>query len=83
MDTRLYHITPKPIEGPEAAPAPDGKGRLIEAKHPSQALRHVAKEMLEVRVPTAVEAARLIRAGVKVEQINGADPDNPTPEIPF
>lgn len=68
MDTRMYYVRNKDKI--------DDKGRLVEASHPAQAFRHVARELLEVSLPTALEVARLMAAGVKPENANG--PVEPT-----
>jgi hypothetical protein len=49
----------------------DGKNhaRLVEATHPSNALRHVAEDVFEVAIPTQSELIALTKAGVEVEQI--------------
>lgn len=70
MDTRLYYVKRKDTVD---------KGRLVEASHPAQALRHVAKEILEVSVPTALEASKLIAEGVNPEDASA----KPLPEQPF
>lgn len=56
--TRLYIVTDK--EG--------GAERLIEATHPSHAVKYVADQMLTVRVASAHDAARLVGQGVSVEK---------------
>lgn len=68
MDTRLYLIRPKADPG--------ALGRLVEAKHPSQALRHVASDTFTIDLPSALEAAALVKRGVAVE-----DP-SAKPELP-
>jgi hypothetical protein len=68
MEKRLYLIRPKADPG--------SLGRLIEARHPSQALRHVARDAYEVSIPSAIKTAGLVKAGVPIE-----NPDAP-PELP-
>jgi hypothetical protein len=58
---RLYLV--KPTE-----PTPDGIVRLVAANHPSQALSHVARASFTVTVPTTMQVAELVAAGVKVEE---------------
>lgn len=78
METRLYYVKSKE--------KPEDLGRLVEAKHPAQAFRHVGKDLIEVSLPTALEASKLVKAGVKVEDANGG-PREPAPldpdEAPF
>lgn len=69
MDSRLYLIRPKADPG--------ALGRLVEAKHPSQALRHVASDTFSIELPSALEAAALVKKGVTVED-SSAKPDLPT-----
>lgn len=71
MDQRLYRVR---LSGD-----PEDLGRLVSAKHPAQALRHVAEDTWTVDLPTALEAAALVAAGVKVEDANG-EPANASPQ---
>lgn len=77
MDERLYRIRSKKD--------PNDLGRLIVAAHPAQAIRHVATDLLECTLPSALEAAELVKKGVKPERINGlpVDPADPLPDRPF
>jgi hypothetical protein len=68
MDKRLYYVTFKDD--------PKKLGRLVEGTHPAQAFRHVGQDLLEVSLPTALEAAALVKQGVEVE-----DP-SAKPELP-
>ena len=51
--TRPYQVTHRET----------GVSRFVEAGNPAQALRHVAKDVFEVRVPSALELARHAAAG--------------------
>lgn len=55
--TRLYIVTDK--EG--------GAERLVDASHPSHAVKHVADQRFAVRVASGHDVARMVAAGVKVE----------------
>jgi hypothetical protein len=56
----------------------DGKARLIEATHPSHALRHVAADTFTVKVPTQRELVDLLRKGVNVEAVKHEQQELPT-----
>lgn len=75
MATRLYLI--RPTNDPGAL------GRLVEAKHPSQALRHVAANEFRIELPSSLEAARLGRLGVDIERADEAPNAVPEPSAPL
>lgn len=54
---RVYSVTEKA----------GGKVRLIEASHPSHALRHVASDTFVVKVPTQRELIDLMKKQVPIE----------------
>lgn len=64
MQQRIYTITSKTY----------GTGRLIMAHSPAQAMRHVANDLFEVKAANAAAVAKLMSAGVKLEQ-SVAPPD--------
>lgn len=71
IEERLYRIRSKKD--------PNDLGRLIVAAHPAQAMRHVANDVLECTLPSALEAAELVKKGVSPERVNGPAPDDPPP----
>lgn len=46
-----------------------GKVRLVEASHPSHALRHVAEATFTVKIPAPRELVELTKKGVIVETV--------------
>lgn len=78
MSQRIYLITPKVVEQPGSVgdvmshifPA---KVRLVRAANPSQALRHVAKDTLNVTVPSQDDLIAAATAGAKVEEARAED----------
>jgi len=46
------------------------KWRLVRASHPSQALMHVAKDLLSVRVASQDDIVAALTLGVKVEDVS-------------
>ena len=46
------------------------KWRLVRASHPSQALMHVAKDLLTVRVASQDDIVAALTLGVKVEDVS-------------
>lgn len=56
--TRIYAVTDKA-----------GAVRLVEATHPSHALRHAASTQYTVTVATQQQLVDLVRAGAEVERI--------------
>lgn len=58
-ETRIYRIKNKA----------DGKVRLVEATHPSNALRHVAQASFEVSVAKPADVVYAYEHGAKVEQV--------------
>lgn len=62
--TRVYIVSPKVAEaGKEPA------RRLVRATHPSNALRHVAADQLQVAVASQDDLIACLAAGIKVETI--------------
>lgn len=47
--------------------------RLVMANSPSQAVMHVARDMIEVHAAKALDVARVMESGGRVETIGGAD----------
>lgn len=58
-----------------------GQLRLVIANHRYTALRHVAEEVIKVRIPNQIEVAQLVGAGVRVE--SATESNDPAPEIPL
>jgi hypothetical protein len=58
MQQRIYAVTTKA----------SGTGRLVLAQSPAQAMRHVANDLFEVKTANSHAVARLMSAGVKLEQ---------------
>lgn len=51
----------------------DGSGaRLVEAENPSQAIRHVAASLYEVRAASAPIVARMMQSGAPLETVGKA-----------
>lgn len=71
MQQRIYAVTTKA----------DGTARLILAQNPAQAMRHVANDLFEVKAASAATVAKLMSAGVKLEDSAPEDeaPANVTP----
>lgn len=57
-NTRIYAVTAK--ESKDVA--------LVEASHPSQALRHIAEDQYSVEIATTKQVALLVGAGQVVEK---------------
>jgi hypothetical protein len=71
METRIYEANQ------------EGKNpRLVDASSPSQALRHVAKAVIEITIPNTKRVAELLKAGVEVETVSAPKTD-PTDAMPF
>ena len=62
--TRVYVVVPKVSEDGKPVPR-----RLVRATHPSNALRHVAADQLQVAVASQEDLISCLRAGVVVESI--------------
>lgn len=60
MTTRIYAVALK-------FSPPDALVRLVRASNPAQALRHVARDTLIVKIASQDELVMNIAAGVKVE----------------
>jgi hypothetical protein len=56
MNNRIYAVTDTKT----------GEVRLVEAHHPSHAVRMVTQESFAVRVPSVSEVAKLLEAGTRV-----------------
>lgn len=70
MQQRIYAVTTKA----------DGKGRLVLAQTPAQAMRHVANDLFDVKAASAATVAKLMGAGVQLEQSAHQEaPSNVTP----
>ena len=54
--------------------------RLIEAPNPAQALRHVSHQQFAVKAATAALVAKLMGAGIKVENVAAEPQPEPQPE---
>lgn len=65
--TRLYLVADK-----------SGKSRLVEANHPSHALRHVAADTFTVKVATQRELVDLMRKQVPIETVKPEQSELPT-----
>lgn len=69
MITRIYMVSNKA----------DATHRLVRASNPSQAMRHVASNMFDVKAATANAVAQLMGAGVKLEDVIPANDDEVSP----
>jgi len=58
-NTRIYAVTPKVSEAPQV--------RLVEASNQAQAMRHVAKDTMNVTVASQQDLVKALGSGVKVE----------------
>lgn len=54
--------------------------RLIEAPNPAQALRHVTHQQFACKVATAALVAKLMGAGIKVENVAAEPESQPQPQ---
>lgn len=57
--TRIYTVTNKAT----------GARRLVDASHPSTAIRHVAASAFDVEVASAKDVATYMSSGIKVETV--------------
>lgn len=71
MQDRIYAVTTKA----------DGTGRLVLAQNPAQAMRHVANDLFEVKAASAGTVAKLMGAGVKLEQSATAKEEEPASNV--
>lgn len=55
-----------------------GKVRLVEASHPSHALRHVASDTFTVKVPTQRELVDLMKKQTTIEIVKPEQGELPT-----
>ena len=58
-NTRIYAVTPQVSEAPQV--------RLVEASNQAQAMRHVAKDTMNVTVASQQDLVKALGSGVKVE----------------
>lgn len=75
--TRIYLVQPNVVIDGKPAPA-----RLVEAVTPSQAIRHVSKNMFVISVATPKGVAQLVKAGTELETATEEEQEKP-PMLPL